>query len=82
MNKLIFLAVLTSSVSVFAGNGQCVLCEINRENNAKSPNPYHYYEDYLEAQKKNGGTAPAAAPVAAPAAAPAAVKPAVNEIKK
>jgi hypothetical protein len=73
MKKFLFLAVLFSSVSAFAGNGQCTLCEINRENNKKNVNPYPYYEDYLEAQKK-GGAAPAAAPAApaAPAAAPAA----------
>ena len=78
MKKILFLAILASSVSAFAGNGQCLMCEINRANNAKNPNPYPYYEDYLEAVKKNGGVAPAAAPAAsseaAKPAAPAAGK--------
>ena len=71
MKKLLFLAVLTSSISVFAGNGQCALCEINRENNKKNPAPPVYYEDYL---KGGGAAAPAAAPAASttPAAKPAA----------
>ena len=66
MKKLLFLAVLFSSVSCFAGNGQCRLCEINRENNKNATPPPMYYEDYL----KNGGAAPAA-PTAAPAVTPA-----------
>lgn len=77
MNKIIFLAVLSSSLSAFAGNGQCSLCQINRENNAKQPSPPAYYEDYLESQKKGG--APAAAPAAGSAevkTAPAAASPA------
>ncbi len=57
MKKLLFLALLFTSISAYAGNGQCVLCEINRENNKKNPNPYVYYEDYLEAQKKGGAPA-------------------------
>lgn len=71
MKKFLFAAMLLSSISAFAGNGQCALCEVNRENNAKNVNPYPYYEDYLNAQK-NGGVAPAVTPAPAPAAAPAA----------
>lgn len=72
MKKLLLLAVVFSSVSVFAGNGQCRMCEINRDNNKKNPAPPMYYEDYLKSESK-GGAAPAAAPAAAeaPAAAPA-----------
>lgn len=70
MKKILFAALLFSSISAFAGNGQCALCEINRENNKNKPNPPLYYEDYL---KQQGGTsAPAAAPATAPATAPAA----------
>lgn len=80
MNKIIFLAVLSSSLSAFAGNGQCALCQINRDNNAKQPSPPAYYEDYLESQKK--GSAPAAAPAAGSAevkTAPAAPAPSTSK---
>ena len=76
MKKFIFMAILATSVSAFAGNGQCILCEINRANNEKSPNQYPYYEDYLQAVKDGKVTPanPSATTAAANAAAAAAAE--------
>ncbi|PJD95528.1 MAG: hypothetical protein CK425_08400 [Parachlamydia sp.] len=48
LNALILLSFFQTP-ALFAA---CKLCEKIREENAKKVNPYEYYEDYLEDQKK------------------------------
>lgn len=48
LNALVFLSFFQTP-ALFAA---CKLCEKIREENAKKVNPYEYYEDYLEDQKK------------------------------
>jgi len=47
--NLFLLLYLFYTPTLFAA---CKLCEKIREENAKKTNPYEYYEDYLEDQKK------------------------------
>lgn len=54
MKTLLLFIVLCSSSLIYSPSLQalCARCEEANENNRRNPNPYVYYEEYVEAQSE------------------------------